>query len=347
MISLQRGDAILGIVGGLLAGFLLALWPASADALVLAPAKVEIEASPGNVVRDTIILLNNTDETVTYYSSVEKFEAQGETGTPNFVSADSGLATWTSVPESVTLAPNQSEEVDYTIAIPADAQPGGHFAAIFWSTLSPDAAEGGQVLIGSKSGVLLLVGVAGDFEEDGGVIEFGLLSGDRLVNRLPERLYYRFQNEGGNRLKPEGLITIKNLFGGTATVLNANLTEGNVLPRSIRKFEVLWSTKTKEPNHIHTAEDGQLGFFGVARRQWQDFMFGPYRAVMEVSYGEDGELGVASFRFFVLPWQLLSVIGGLVLVFGFGGGAALKRYNRWVIANASGQASAHKKRKKK
>ena len=331
------------IIFGCLGVFLFA---PSAQALVLAPAKVEIEATPGNVIRDRIILLNDSEQTVTYYSSVEKFEAQGESGTPNFVPADSGLSTWTEVPESVTLAPNESREVTYTIQIPADAEPGGHFAAIFWSTLSPDAVDGGQVLIGTKSGVLLLVRVAGDFAEEGGVIEFGPLSGGRIVSTLPTRFYYRFQNDGGDRLRPEGTITIKNIFGGTASVLNANLSEGNVLPRSIRKFEVLWSEKTKEPNLIHADITHEGGFFGSARRQAEDFLLGPYRVVIEVGYGSQGDVSTASFRFFALPWQLLLLVfGGALLVIG-GGRTGLRRYNRWIIAQAHQQAQHAKSPKR-
>ena len=343
-MNLVRTYKLLGVL--VFAGVAFLVLPKSTQALVLAPAKVEIEASPGNVIRDRIILLNDSEETVTYYSSVEKFEAQGESGTPNFVTADSGLSTWTEVADSVTLAPNESREVGYTIQIPSDAEPGGHFAAIFWSTLSPDAADSGQVLIGTKSGVLLLVGVAGDFAEEGGVIEFGSLSGGRVLGSLPTRLYYRFQNEGGDRLRPEGTITIKNIFGGTASVLNANLSEGNVLPRSIRKFEVLWSEKTKEANMIHVDAEEPSSFFSIARRQAQDFLFGPYRVVIEVDYGSQEDVSVASFRFFALPWQLLLlVIGGLLIVFG-GGRTALRRYNRWVIAQAQQAARGRQSRKK-
>lgn len=331
----------------LVAGFVF-FGPKTADALVLAPAKIEIEAAPGNVIKDRIILLNDSEETATFYSSVEKFEAQGESGTPNFVLSTEGLASWVDVPGSVTLAPNESREVPYVISLPGDAQPGGHFAAIFWSTIPPDGTGGGQVLVGIKSGILLLVGVAGEFEEKGGVIEFGNLNGKKLLSQLPTRLYYRFQNDGSDRLKPEGTVEIRNLFGGTASVLNANLAEGNVLPLSIRKFEILWAEKTKEPNQIHS-DDAQLGqgFFAIAGQQWKNFLFGPYRAVLEVSYGADSQVDVAKFSFFAFPWQLLSLlVGGLALII-FGGRSLLLRYNRWVIAQAQGVRKPQTKKRKK
>ncbi len=336
---------ILSLSAILVAGFLF-FQINSAQALVLAPAKVEIEAAPGNVIKDRIILLNDSEEAVTYYSSVERFEALGETGTPNFVPSDTGLASWTSVAESVILAPNESREVPYTIAIPTDAEPGGHFSAIFWSTLSPDGSGGGQVLIGTKTGVLFLVGIAGDFEEKGGVTEFSTLDGGKIVNGLPLRFFYRFQNDGGDRLKPEGLITVKNLFGGTASVLSANLTEGNVLPRSVRKFEVLWGEKTDEPNLIHTDKSQEGGFFQTAGEQRQDFLFGPYTATLQVSYGADNQQEIAKFRFFAFPWQLLLLVLIGVTVIGFGGKVLLVRYNRWVIAQAT-QASRKKTSKSK
>lgn len=338
-------QSILGLAL-LVAGFVF-FGATPAQALVLAPAKIEIEAAPGNVIKDRIILLNDSEETATFYSSVEKFEAQGESGTPNFVASTEGLASWVDVPESVTLAPNESREVPYVISLPGDAQPGGHFAAIFWSTIPPDGTGGGQVLVGIKSGVLLLVGVAGDFEEKGGVIEFGNLSGKKILNQLPTRFYYRFQNDGSDRLQPKGTIEIRNLFGGTASILNANLAEGNILPLSIRKFEILWSEKTKEPNQIHSDEVQSRGFFASAGQQWQNFLFGPYRAVLEVSYGADSQVDVAKFSFFAFPWQLLSLLIGGLTVLIFGGRALLVRYNRWVIAQAQGARKPQPKKRKK
>jgi hypothetical protein len=326
----------------LMAGFLF-FNPSRADALVLAPAKVEIEAAPGNVVRDRIILLNDSEETVTYYSSVERFEAQGETGTPNFVASDTGLASWVTVTESVTLAPNESEEIPYTINVPVGAEPGGHFAAIFWSTFSPDESGAGQVLIGTKTGVLFLVGVEGDFEEKGGVTEFDSLGGSYFTKGLPLRFFYRFQNDGGDRLKPEGVITIKSVFGTKASVLNANLTEGNILPMSVRKFEVLWSEKSNEPNLIHTDLASPEGFFAIAGAQWKNFLLGPYTAELQLAYGADRQQELRKLHFFVFPWQLLLILFSVLSVFIFGGKRLLLRYNRWIIA----QAGASKKEVKK
>jgi hypothetical protein len=47
------------------------------------------------------------------------------------------LSAWISGPESVTVGPGESREVAIKIAIPANAEPGGHFAAVFFQTTPP------------------------------------------------------------------------------------------------------------------------------------------------------------------------------------------------------------------
>ena len=54
-------------------------------ALTISPARVEFGGNPGQTITGEYILINNKNVTKTFYSSFENFEAQGETGTPNFV----------------------------------------------------------------------------------------------------------------------------------------------------------------------------------------------------------------------------------------------------------------------
>lgn len=42
----------------------------------------------------------------------------------------------------------------------------------------------------------------------------------------------------------------------------------------------------------------------------------------------------AAYNFFIFPWQLLSIIAFIVLVLGFIGKIGLKKYNRYIIAQA-------------
>ncbi len=123
-------------------------------ALTISPARIEFSADPAQTIEGKFFLVNEQEGTQTFYSSVENFEAQGESGTPNFTAGKDGLATWVSLQSEVTLKKGEQKEIPFTIKVPKDAEAGGHFAAIFLST-TPIKAEEGQVSVGAKIGTPL------------------------------------------------------------------------------------------------------------------------------------------------------------------------------------------------
>lgn len=296
--------------------------PFEAVALTVSPVRIELSGNPGTVIKDELILTNEQEGTKTFYSSFENFEATGETGTPSFVPGKEGLASWVEAVSSITLGPKEEKKIPYSIAIPQDAEPGGYFAAIFWGTSPPKTEQGGQVSIGAKIGVLILLRVNGEIKEEGGILEFSTKDKQRFFSSLPVQFMYRFHNNGGDRIKPEGEITIKNIFGKILAVLPANKSEGNILPRSIRKFEIIWE------------KQGSSKDLTGLKQEWNNFAFGRYTAVLNLEYGATGEKAQASFSFFIIPWRLLAIglliLAALVFLFIIG----IKRYNKWIIAKA-------------
>ncbi|MCK5095958.1 MAG: hypothetical protein KAR24_01245 [Candidatus Pacebacteria bacterium] len=346
-MSMYRKKIITALLSGALffAPFLVA------SALTIAPARIEINGNPGQMLKGTYIIVNEQDTEKTFYSSFENFEAQGETGTPNFVEAQEGLATWIDSAKQITIKPGETIKLDYSITIPHGADPGGHFAAIFWGTTNPNVAEDSekQVSIGAKIGVIILLRVNGDIEEGGGIIAFetvgqkfdtgagvlagagGALTTKKFFTTLPIDFVYRFQNSGGDRIKPEGIITIKNTFGITTSVLDANPQKGNILPQSVRKYSIHWNGVDDNDEDPDGRLEPPKGFFSTAIYQAKHFAFGMYRTELELTYGAGEELmSAAGFTFFVVPWQLLTlvVLGGLLVL------RLLKGYNQMIIRQA-------------
>src|SRR4030042_1801472 len=310
--------------------------PFGVAALTVSPVRIELSGDPGTVIEDEMNLTNEQEETKTFYSSFGNFEATGETGTPSFVSAEEGLATWIETDSSITLGPKEEKKVSYSIAIPKDADPGGHFAAIFWGTSPSGNEEGGQVSIGAKVGILILLRVSGEIKEEGGILEFGAKDNQKFFSALPVQFVYRFQNGGGDRVKPEGKVTIKNIFGKTLAVLPANKSEGNVLPQSIRKFEMIWE-KEKEGTSEQEAANNKEGFLAGLKKEWNNFAFGRYTAILNLEYGTTGEKAQASFKFFIIPWRVLSISFFILAVLVFLFIIGIKRYNKWIIAKAKAE----------
>ena len=222
----MRSRQYLSSIAFFAAGLFLLLSPRAAHALTLTPIRFEISGDPGQTLVEQVTLTNELKTSETYYLSFENFEAEGETGSPTFVPATDDLGTWMNAPDSVTLTPGESTNVPVTIAIPKDAEPGGHFAGVFWGT-TPKVDAGGQVAVSAKTGVLVLLSVSGNITENGGILEFATNNKQTFYTSLPVDFYYRFENGGSDRIKPTGSIFIKDTIGLTATKLDGNPIEGN------------------------------------------------------------------------------------------------------------------------
>lgn len=283
-----------------------------AHALTLTPVRIELSGDAGTVVTSEITLINDRDTEETFYSSYANFEAQGETGSPNFVDPTEGLGTWIRTDDVVVLSPGTSKIIPVSITIPTNAEPGGYFAAVFFGTNNPNLGDAGSVSIGAKTGVLVLLRVNGDVDENGGILEFDTKNGTRFFTSLPVSFYYRFQNTGGDRVKPEGDITIKHFIGFTKARVPANLVEGNVLPNQIRRFEATWQSRSGD-----SVPQENMNFFDNVKSQWSNFAFGYYKANIALSYGESNLITDASVGIWVFPWHLLLTLIVLIMLVNF------------------------------
>jgi len=297
----------------------------SAHALTLSPVKIEVTGDPGQTLRGDLDLMNEQGYTKTYFSSFENFEPSGDTGSPRFIGGESGLATWLDTEDSFSIGGGETLKIPYTITIPADAEPGGYFAAIFWGEDNPAAKEAGEVSIGGKLGALILLRVSGDIAEAAGIQEYDTVDGKRFYANPPVSFTYRFKNDGGDRVVPLGNINVTNMFGGTVATVNANETEGSVLPNSGRRFSPTWGTVVKDAP--------EKGFIQTVKDQAADFHLGYYKASLALTFGATNSTAQDSTWFIMVPWQLLLVcffvLGVLYLM--------LRLYTKWVIAKSKSQ----------
>lgn len=274
----------------------------AAQAITVGPAKLEYSADPGDTIQGSIFVFNDGAETETLYAAFEKFtEVNGE---KKFSPGEAvELANWFRMPHKVTLLPKGQENVPFTIEVPKNAPPGGHFAVIWWGNAPPDS---GQVSIVTRAGVLVYLRVSGDVRENGELLSFSSLAG-RVVTRLPD-FEVRFRNGGNTYLKPRGEIAVKNIFGGTIAVFKVNdvgrilLPEGEESLRLSPQFE-------KRP-----------------------FALGLYHADLNLAWGEKPETLEKRYYILVLPW--IHILGGsvILLLLYFGARFGLRKYNERVIA---------------
>ncbi len=331
-----------GLVAGLLWGLALAQ---SASALTISPVRLEVAADPGQTLTSELQLYNEESEMKVFYSSSANFESRGESGAPFFLPNNhEGLASWISIQPEVSLASGERQIVPFTITIPPGTTAGGYFAAIFWGTAEPTAGGSGQVSVGGKLGMLILLSVNGDFGSDQkSTLTLTLKEEASLLTSLPATFVYRFTNSGRQRVKPAGSLLVKNIFGKKMAEINANRFDGNVLPGSARKFDLVWQKRgqtLETDNSELTPEDSPLGFFSIAGRQWRNWAFGRYAAELELTFGPQNERLSAQTSFWIIPWQLLVLLGGGLLLVVASGWWIIRRYNRWIISRAARSSAA-------
>ncbi len=304
----------------LLVALFTTLFPMPAKATTMSPTRYEISGDPGKTTEAVIKIYNDEKAKRTYYLSAAKFETQGETGDPVFVpNSEDGLVKWFSFPDSIEVGGQQYKEVTVGINVPADAVPGGYFAAVFASVIPPVNNDPGAVSIQSDVGTLILFRVNGEIPQNDSIVEFATKDKKKWHVMLPIEFFFRFQNSGGDRAQPLGDITIKNLFGRTTKIVTANKGAGNVLPESIRRFDSAWVTSggNKIEQTYGPVTQPQLdSFWSHVQYEWNNFAFGRYKAELNLTINNDASRShEAKYAFWVIPWHLLLLVFGSALVF--------------------------------
>lgn len=239
------------------------------------------------------------DYPLTVYPQAVNFAPMGEDGRgdliPVFSEETQGqtLAEWITVPaEPIVIEPQGTKEIPIAVAVPANAAPGGHYAAILVGTKPPtEANDLSQVQTAQFVTSLFFVRIAGDVIEDGDIREF---TAEKAIVKKPEAsLFMRFENTGNVHVQPQGDIKIYNMWGKERGYIPINQQThfGNVLPNSIRKFSFTWT--------------GDTGTYDMGR----------YKAIATLGYGEDGKKFVTSTTYFwVIPYTTILVTVVILIV---------------------------------
>jgi hypothetical protein len=137
--------------------------------ITLAPAMRFLDARPGEQIRTSVLVQNQTGVAVAFVVDVTDMRAgPGADRAFDYVAvgdAPRGAGAWTSTPVSTfRLAPTTQREVDVVVDVPAEAGAGGHYAALLFTAREVNPT--GQFQIDQLTPVPVLVTVAGEFERD-------------------------------------------------------------------------------------------------------------------------------------------------------------------------------------
>jgi hypothetical protein len=258
---------------------------ATTQSFQISPPTANYAADPGNSVQGSIKVTNLTGEPIALNVGRQNFVAKGEEGEIELVDNANplySLAPWFGVPTGVIeVPPRTTKVVPYTIDIPVNAEPGGRYGSIIFSSIPPKLPSGvSGAAVQQTIAAIIFQRINGPALEN---LEVASFRPDKAFSEYgPVTLSVRIRNTGNVHEKPTGTITIKNMFG--LTVDTVKLDEHFVIPDAIRHLKNVWPASDKHP-----------------------FLIGRYTAQLNATYAGGKKL-TASTSFTILPWKLLAVI---------------------------------------
>ncbi len=293
---MMKRFVLVNLLGGVVAGLILVVFLGLVTAqegggrIAVTPLTFEFTAERGQSDGDFIRVMNSSfDDDVRVRMEVEDMFPEGEEGRVVLQSPEEDLESiaisrWVRFdPEEFTLEPREERRVRFTIEVPEDASPGGHYAGLIASSADPIGP--GAVGVVQRIASLVLLTVPGEMEESLSVIDFGTATD--YYDRGPATFVTRFENSGTVHLRPDAEIEIVDIFG--REVDTVQVEKRNILPGAVRRIETDWD------------RDWLLGI--------------RYTANLTGTYGEDGSLNSVSTSFWAFPWRLGIALLALLLFF--------------------------------
>lgn len=146
---------IIGMILAVAAVMLQSVMAHAAEAnkgLYIAPLRQDVKLTAGSTQSGKFIVGNYTDKAMTITLSVKRFSVADFSYAYQFHAPDNNWVQFT-VP-TVTLSPGEKYPVDFTLAVPANASPGGYYFSLIASTSA-------QASVTVQAATLLYVSVDG------------------------------------------------------------------------------------------------------------------------------------------------------------------------------------------
>jgi hypothetical protein len=248
----------------------------SATSLAVSPAVIEDIVKPGSDVDQTISIVNLTDIPLPIKATPRNFIPNE--GVEGVSSTAFDASAWFKIePADFILQPKQEMSVKVTITAPADTEPGGHYATVYFEPLIPQSAVSPTSSISlARVGVLAFLIAPGDIHEKLDITHSSLRKW-QMTGPVPFSL--ELENKGNIHTMPSAVFAIDNMFGQKVGELM--LPHLTILPGTKRTFEMEWEKK---------------------------ILFGPYTIHGDIVYGPNGEkVTLSKETVWIVPIHILTL----------------------------------------
>ncbi len=271
---------------------------ADSNSMTVSPPKQRIVLIPGEKYTNSLNVFNANDSTrdLKYEASIGSFsQKKNDTSKDDYGDVDivsesnyNQIMNWITLDKTEgVVAPNQSDDITYTIDVPKDAPAGGQYATILVADVTTSGLSGeGNIDIDQtfQFAYIIYAEVAGETKEDGVIIENSMPS---FMLNGPLQATSMVKNNGNVHTDAKYTLQVWPLFGGEEICTNEEEPETSLILPGTERF--------------HTQTCDKLPIVGIFRAKQTVQIF--------------GEVSVLERTIIVCPiWLLFIIIFVIIMI---------------------------------
>lgn len=209
------------------------------ESILLSPASKRYELKAGATTQDKLRVVNDGQVGYDFTVYTRPYSVNDESYVPDFTATaqNADAYKWVTFEKtSYRLEPGAFVEVPYSVRVPANATPGGHYGVIFAETQPSADNSGGSVVRKKRVGSILYATIDGDITTAG---KSQGLSVPFFQFNAPLKISERVTNSGNTDFVVSSDVRITDLFGGVKHVAQR---ESTVLPSTTRQIVNDWQS---------------------------------------------------------------------------------------------------------
>src|SRR3989344_1382574 len=179
--------------------------------ITISPPSVQKGVNPGDVVTGSVKVINDSNEPLTFTTSVLDYVVLNNSGIPSLITEGNvsnkyAASSWVQTSPSVfTVNPQQRQDVFYTLTVPTNARPGGHYTALVFTPQESIKAQGTGAQVKTQIGTLFYISVSGPITQQANITRF---SAPFFSEYGPVTVETQITNRGDLHIRPGGSITV-------------------------------------------------------------------------------------------------------------------------------------------
>ena len=208
------------------------------ESILLSPTSKRYEIEAGSSKTDSFKVINNGSTKFSFTVYARPYSVSGEDYKPDFENDAKNADAYKWIQYDKTLydiEPGSSVDVTYTVRVPKNATPGGHYGVLFAETQPNGDVEGTAIAQKKRVGSILYATVKGNVTTAGKYLGADL---PFLQFKAPLKIRQKVQNTGNTDFLVQSKVEVSDVFGTRKFI---NQKEVPVLPSTTRSIENDWA----------------------------------------------------------------------------------------------------------